>query len=135
MEQRQFHRVTFSAPSDLIHQDIIYRGRLGNISLRGAMVSADECIMIPPGENCTVSIHPREGAAPIVLTAQVVHSFFSMVGVKFVAFKGDGEQRLYELMQTITTEPETLRSEWEVILAHKGGQQGDQDKQAVPFSA
>lgn len=119
MEQRRFHRVTFSAPSDLMHQDMIYKGRLDNISLRGAMVSADECIMIPPGDTCTLSIVPFEGAAPIVLTAKIVHSFFSMVGVKFVAFAGDAENQLFELMQTTTSEPETLRNEWEVILAHR----------------
>lgn len=125
MEQRRFHRVTFSAPSDLTHQSIVYRGRLDNISLRGAMVSANECIMIPPGDSCTLSIRAREAAPPIVLTAQVVHSFFSMVGVKFVAFADDAEQRLYDLLQTITDEPDTLRHEWEVILDHRGDQQGE----------
>ncbi|HBG05296.1 MAG: pilus assembly protein PilZ [Geobacteraceae bacterium GWC2_58_44] len=123
MEQRRFHRVTFSAPSDLIHQDMTYRGRLDNISLRGAMVSADECIMIPPGDTCTLSIRPDEKAPPIILTAEIVHCFFSMVGVKFVAFSEDAEQRLFELIKTITPEPDRLRNEWEVVLAHRAGQQ------------
>lgn len=123
MEKRRFHRVTFCAPSDLMHQEIIYRGRLENLSLRGAMISADECIMIPPGETCTLSVHVKEGAPPIVLTARVVHCFFSMVGVKFVGFIGDAEQRVYELMQSITAEPETLRDEWKRILNTRESEQ------------
>lgn len=122
MEQRRFHRVTFSAPSDLIHHDMVYRGRVENISLRGAMVSADECIMIPLGETCTLSLRDQEGAPPIVLTVEIVHCFFSMVGVKLVGFSDDAEERLYRLLQSITSEPERLKNEWEVILTHKEGQ-------------
>lgn len=122
MEQRRFHRVKFSAPMNLLHHEMTYRGRVDNISLRGAMVSADECLMIPPGDVCTLSVFREETASPIVLTVEVVHSFFSMVGVKFVAFSDDAEQRLYDLMQGITDQPEKLRQEWEVILEHRADQ-------------
>jgi len=122
MDQRRFHRVTFSAPSDLMHHGMTYRGRLDNISLRGAMISADECIMISPGETCTLSVTPCPGAAPIVLTAEVVHCFFSMVGVKFVAFGEGAESRLHALMRDISGEPDKLRKELEVIQQHKAGQ-------------
>lgn len=105
---------------------MVYRGRLDNISIRGAMVSADECIMIPHGETCTLFLYPTEGAPPIVITAQVRHSFFSMVGVLFVSFADDAEIRLYELMQKITGKPEALRREWNFILGH-----GEEQKAAA----
>jgi hypothetical protein len=124
MQQRRFHRVTFSAPSDLTHQEMTYQGRVENVSLKGALISADECIMIPLGERCQLSIFAREGEPPIVLTAQVVHSFFSMIGVRFVSFAEGDENRMFELMERITSEPETLRDEWEGILAQRKAGKG-----------
>jgi hypothetical protein len=120
MEQRRFHRVNFCEPGELLHHEITYHGRLENISLRGALISSDECIMVPLGDTCTLSIFPCPDAPPIVLTAQVVHSFFSMVGIKFVGFTGDAESRLFELMQQISGEPETLKREWEAIEKQRG---------------
>ena len=123
MSQRLFHRVTFSAPGELIHHELTYRGRVENLSLRGALVSADECIMVPLGDTCTMSLCPSQEDPPIVLTVKVMHSFFSMVGVSFVDFPEDTERRLFELMKTITSEPDQLRLEWEEILAHSPDQQ------------
>jgi hypothetical protein len=118
MEHRRFHRIKFTALSDLVHHSMTYRARLENISLRGAMISADECIMIPPGERCTLAILLEEGVPPLVLTVEVVHSFYSMVGVRFVSFAGDAEIRLFQLLKGISSEPDQLRHEWQVILAH-----------------
>ena len=125
MEQRRYKRITFSVPGNLIHHDLTYQGRVENISLRGALISADEFIMIPPGDVCTLSLWPRQADSPIVITARVVHSFFSMVGVHFVDFAGDDEVRLFELMKAITNDPDQLRKEWEGILAQRGEQADD----------
>jgi len=117
MENRRFHRVKFAAPGDLLHLGMTYRSRLENISLRGALISADECIMVPLGDTCILSIHLEEENTPLVLTVEVVHSFFSMVGVKFVSFGEDAESRLFELLKRITSEPDKLMDEWQEILA------------------
>jgi hypothetical protein len=116
MPQRRFHRVTFSMPAELTHQGLSYRGRVENISLRGALISSRDCLVIPLGEQCRLSL--EDGEDRIVVTAQVVHSFFSMAGVQFVAFEEGAELRLFRLMQRITEEPETLRVEWEMLLGH-----------------
>lgn len=119
MSQRRFHRVTFSAPGDLVHYDMTYRVRLVNLSLRGALISANEYIIVPLGETCTLSISLEEGKAPLIVTVEVVHCFISMVGVKFVAFDADGEERLFELLQGITDKPDKLKGEWAEILKHR----------------
>lgn len=119
MENRRFHRVTFSTHGELNHHDLTYQVRIENISLRGALISSDECIMVPLGETCQVSFSPGEGASPIFVTAEVVHCFFSMVGVKFVEFGEDAEKRVFDLMERITTKPEELEREWAEILGHK----------------
>jgi len=119
MEQRRFHRVKFNAPGELIHHEMKYLCRLENISLRGALISADECIMVPLGETCTFSLYPEPERPPIVLSATIVHCFFSMVGVKFVAFADDAENRVLGLLKRTTPKPEQLMHEWEAILAHR----------------
>lgn len=115
MEQRRFHRVKYTAPAELVHHDIKYRCRLENVSLRGALISADECLMVPQSESCTLAVTLAPDTPPMEITVCVVHCFFSMVGVKFVGFAGDAEERLLELLRQTTTEPETLRQEWESV--------------------
>jgi hypothetical protein len=116
MEHRRFHRVKFSARGDLQHQGMNYPVRLENISLRGALISSNECIMVPAGDVCTLTIELADGAV-LQLTAEVVHSFFSMVGVEFVAFAQDTELRLFRLLETITSNPDQLEQEWQAVLA------------------
>ncbi|TSK08721.1 MAG: PilZ domain-containing protein [Geobacter sp.] len=121
MNQRRFHRVKHTAPGELKHLEMKYRCRIENISLRGALISADECLMVPLNESCTLSIEVSPGQAPMVITVSVVHCFFSMMGVKFTAFEGNAEQTLLELIKRITTEPEKLMQEWESIQQEKAG--------------
>jgi hypothetical protein len=71
--------------------------------------------MIAPGESCSVSLPALEGEAPLMITAEVVHSFFSMAGVKFVAFAEGAQRGLYQLLQRLTTDPERLAQEWEQL--------------------
>lgn len=115
MDQRRFHRVKCEIPGELVHHDMTYACRLENVSLRGALISANECIMVPLGESCDLSIPLKAGAPPVVITATVVHSFFSMVGLQFAHFSGDAEYRLLEFMREKTDEPEILLQEWEGI--------------------
>lgn len=119
IDQRRFHRVTCHAPGELIHHEMHYKCRLENVSLRGALISADECIMVPLGESCGFSFHPGEDARPIHVTVTVVHCFFSMVGVKFTAFAEDAEERLLELMKKSTPQPVKLMQEWDTLREEK----------------
>ncbi|GFO66029.1 PilZ domain-containing protein [Geomonas paludis] len=115
MEQRRFHRVAYSAPGELVHHDIKYRCRLENVSLRGALISADECLMVPVNESCTLTVRLEPGKEPLIIRVSVVHCFFSMVGVKFIGFAGDAELKLLELLKQQTSEPEKLMQEWETL--------------------
>jgi hypothetical protein len=100
MEHRRFHRVKSTALGDLSHQGITYRVRLENLSLGGALLSSEECILIPEGDHCSLSIH-FEGEDVFVLTAEIINSFFSMVGVRFVLLEKDAEDRLLQLLRRI----------------------------------
>ncbi|BCG46709.1 type IV pilus assembly PilZ [Citrifermentans bremense] len=125
MNQRRFHRVQSRAPGELSHSGMNYKCRLENVSLRGALISADECIMIPVGDCCTLSVTLEPQAGPVVITACIVHSFFSMVGIKFVSFSGDAEERLLDFLRQSTTEPEKLEQEWEMIQEKRSNLPGE----------
>lgn len=106
MEQRRFNRIRFSAQGDLSHQGLTYPVRLENISPSGALVSAEECILIPEGDTCSLTLRLEAETPPLVLTAEVRHSFFSMVGVRFVSFEDDAECRLMETLRGDPKQPE-----------------------------
>jgi len=106
MTHRRYHRIRFTARGELHHQGISYQVRLENLSQGGALISSDECIMILPGDDCVLSIQLQAEPERLVATVQVVHSFFSMVGVRFVAFEKDAEQRLVELLKKSAGLPE-----------------------------
>jgi hypothetical protein len=118
MDQRRFQRIKFAAPGLLRHEGMTYRVRLENISLRGALLSSDECLVIPEGDTCTLTIKLEAEDYLLVVTVKTVHSFFSMIGVHFSNFENDGEYRLSELIQRITCEPEQLSRPWQEFLAH-----------------
>ncbi|WP_224982804.1 PilZ domain-containing protein [Geomonas agri] len=125
MEQRRFHRVTYSAPGELVHHGIKYRCRLENVSLRGALISADECLMVPLHESCKLTVPVEPGKEPLTITVCVVHCFFSMVGVKFIGFAGDTELRLLELLKRETSEPDRLAEEWQSLEKKSAVSEGE----------
>ncbi|GFO67977.1 hypothetical protein GMLC_15560 [Geomonas limicola] len=113
MQHRRYQRVKFAAPGELQHQGVRYRIRLENISMRGALISSNECIMIPENDCATLAIELENEDAVLTVEVRVVHSFFSMVGVEFVQVGELAEQLLFRLLTRITSEPERLEQEWQ----------------------
>lgn len=112
MEMRRYHRVKFSAPAVLVHREMRYEVSLENVCLRGALVSATGCLMVPVGETCTLTVPGGVGNRAIEIAVQVIHGFFSMAGLEFVAFGEGSEESWYRLMQGITPRPDKLLQEW-----------------------
>lgn len=132
MNQRRFHRVKCSTTGELRHNEMSYKCRLENVSLRGALISADECIMVPLGETCLFSVRFAPDTPPVEIGVTVVHCFFSMLGVEFANFRGDAELRLLDFMKTITSEPAKLMQEWEMLRAQTAsGQRAEGASAAV----
>lgn len=115
MEHRRFHRITYTAPGLFSCNNLTHEGRLGNISLQGAMFSANEGVMVSPGDRCTLTIRDESLEAPLLMYAEVVHAFYSMVGVKFHANREE-EELLYDLLKGLTPDPALLQHEWEHVL-------------------
>ncbi|MCM0084268.1 PilZ domain-containing protein [Geomonas sp. Red32] len=115
MEQRRFHRVECDQPASLTLGGLNYPVTVRNLSLRGALLSSDECFLAAVDEICSLTLSFAEGLAPATISVKVVHSFFSMSGVKFVGFAEGAEEHLLEFLRSVTREPEKLAAEWRVL--------------------
>ncbi len=111
IEKRRFHRVRFMAKSELNHNGIVYKGQLENLSLNGALVSFNDGIIVPQGEECTLTVYLEGEHSNLRFEVEVIHSSFTMVGMKFVPSDADTKARLYKLMGKVTAEPDKLRDE------------------------
>ncbi|HYS43990.1 MAG TPA: PilZ domain-containing protein [Geobacteraceae bacterium] len=111
VEKRRFHRIRLASKCSLDCNNAIHEGRLENLSLNGALVSFKGSILVRPGNRGTFSFHVDGDAVPLRFEVEVVHSGFSMVGVKFIDLDAGTKARLAELMERLTAEPEKLREE------------------------
>lgn len=117
-ERRRFHRVGFTAKSELRHLDTIYRGQLKNISLNGALIRFDEGIIVPIGCEYSLSIYLEGEDTPLRLIAEVICATCALAGVKFLYYEPETETRLYRLLERVSTEPDKLKGELKLIRKH-----------------
>ena len=84
---------------------------LENLSLNGALVSFEGSAMVRPGNRGTFTVDVDGTDVPLMFEVEVMHSGFSLVGLKFVDMDAATKVRLPELMERLTSEPDKLREE------------------------
>jgi len=109
--KRRFHRIRFTVKSELTHNNINYLGRLENISLNGALISFSDGVVVPRDEECILSVHLDDEDTPLRLGVEVIHSNFTMIGVKFTVTNVETRLRLRNLLERLTPEPDKLSRE------------------------
>ena len=114
-EKRQFHRVRFTAPSELVHSNICYKGQLENISLNGALVSFSDGIVVPQNDECSLSVFLEGDNSVLCLVGQVIYSNFTMIGLKFVSVDAATRERLYNVMAKLSSERAILKYERQLL--------------------
>jgi hypothetical protein len=114
-EKRRFHRIRFTVKSELTHNDINYLGRMENISLSGALISFSDGVVIPCDEECILIIHLENEDTPLRLKVMVIHSNFTMIGVKFTHSDVETRLRLRRLMESLHEEPDMLNRELQLF--------------------
>ncbi|MBI5656893.1 MAG: PilZ domain-containing protein [Geobacter sp.] len=115
IEKRRFHRVLFRTKCLVRHDEIPYDGCVENISLKGAMISFDEAVMVPQGDCCSLEISLAGEKAPILISAEIIYSTMFRIGVEFGTFEAGHHFRLCGLMERLTGEPAKLREELKLI--------------------
>ena len=119
VEKRRYHRVQFSAPVVFAHLDMVYGGRLENLSLNGALVSFDDGIVVPQGDAGILVIGSDGADDQIRIGIEVVHSHFTMIGMRFVSMDREAQSRLYSLLERVSSEPERLKEEFRLVEAQR----------------
>jgi hypothetical protein len=120
-EMRQFKRVRFKAKCSLSHNNISYLGQMENISLNGALISFSDGVVIPRNESCSLTVYLEEENSPLRLTIEVIHSNFTMIGIKFVSNDAEMQERLQELIERLTTGQEKLVNEQQLYCREYEG--------------
>lgn len=121
MEKRKFHRIRFAARCAVTHNGITYQGQTENLSLNGALISFTDGIIVPKEEQCNLLIFPEDEEIPLKLVAEVVYSFYTMLGTKFVSCNEDTQARLFKLVERNSTQPDKLAEELEIIRSGLAG--------------
>ncbi len=95
----------------LQHLDLIYQGQIENISLKGALISFDDGVVVPNGEDCRLTIDLDGLNLQLHLFVKIVHTTYTMLGVQFISCDITTQEHLFKLIEGITPYPEKLREE------------------------
>jgi hypothetical protein len=99
-EKRSSQRFVFVANGVLQCQHQRFPCHVENISLHGALVGVEDaaCELARQEERCVLSLPQGLGAPSVDLTAQVVHSGFGLVGLRFAELNAAQEKCLVEVV-------------------------------------
>jgi len=92
-----------------------------NISLNGALISFSDGVVIPRNESCSLTVYLEEENTPLRLTIEVIHSNFTMIGIKFVSKDAEMQESLQELIERLTTGQEKLVNEQQLYCREYEG--------------
>jgi hypothetical protein len=115
LERRRFHRVRFTAESELTHNGMTCKGQLENISLNGALLSFKDGVIIPQDEECILKVWLEWESDPLSIVVKVIYSNFTMIGISFASVGSETRERLYKLMEWLSNEPEKLTQERQLL--------------------
>ena len=115
IEKRRFQRVQFQTPCRLLVHDTEERGQLETLSLNGAMVSFKESVMVPEGESCDLQVFLDGRETPLCFRVTVVYSTLFRLHVRFDNAETETNRRLYRLLRSLVSDPETLRQELQLL--------------------
>jgi c-di-GMP-binding flagellar brake protein YcgR len=107
LEKRSFPRVNLAADGLLVYRDALYRARLENISLAGALVSFDgeDEPAIGPGERCQLALYRDGNNTSLRFSTRVVHLGYGMASVRFVNLDEATRLKLRSLIAHQLPEP------------------------------
>ena len=118
IEKRKFQRVRLAANIILRHKDVDYKGKVENISISGALVRLERSVVVSLGDEYILTINAEGEDIPLQIFVEVVCASLSLAGIKFVSCDAETSVRLLQLLQNLTTKPNTLETDREKIRLH-----------------
>ena len=99
-EKRSSQRIVYVANGVLECRHQRFPCHVENISRNGALVGAEDAACeLARQEGCALLLLKTLGAPAVELPAQVVHSGFGLVGLRFVELDADQETSLAEIVE------------------------------------
>jgi len=118
VERREFPRVSLTAASLLHLQDTDCRGQLQNISMSGALIRIEDQMVMPAGCDYNLTVYIEGEDTPLQFVVEVVCSALSLVGIRFVSSDAASAARLGQLIESLTSGQDTLKSDLNTIRTH-----------------
>jgi len=118
IEKRKHHRVNISTKTVLSQQDTIYHGQLENISQNGALLRLEQGTYLPEGSENVLTVFIEWEAVPYRFRTVVVCESFAIVGVKFLSYLDDTENRLAKLIEKLSYESDLERFKQDRFKRH-----------------
>jgi PilZ domain len=118
IEKRNFQRVRLTANIILHHNGLEYKGKVENISISGALVRLERTVIVSLGGEYILTINVEGEDIPLQIFVEVACASISLAGIKFVSCAAETSARLLQLLQNLTTKPDTPETDREKIRLH-----------------
>lgn len=109
--RRNFSRVQFTSPVFIISGDIRVESSLMDISLKGALVSLDQVNGLVVGDEVELEFHLNDTEIVLNITAKIVYSNDSNLGLKFDNIDLEGMIHLRRLVELNIGDPDQIQKE------------------------
>ena len=121
-EKRSLRRIVFVANAILECRHQRFPCHVENISRNGALVGVEDaaCELARREERCGLSLPQGLNASTLDLSAQVVHSGFGLVGLRFVELDAAQEKNLTEIVEKAAHEVRLAEREPSRLYNHLG---------------
>jgi hypothetical protein len=111
-ERRNFQRIAFSGPCELLVGADTYQCDVVDLSLKGAMITRPESWHSPKNELCTLRITLGDNAAVISMSADVTYEAPNRLGLHCHHIDLDSIAHLKRLMELNLGDPQLLYREF-----------------------
>ncbi|EKD27564.1 MAG: hypothetical protein ACD_79C00672G0001 [uncultured bacterium] len=115
-EKRLFTRVSFVSESELAFKELIFKGTLVDISLKGALLEFSNSIPAKLNDKCNLKILLKDSNIVLDFEAIVVHLSKDKVGCKFLKEELDTMIHLRKLLSLNIGDDEQIVNELPFLI-------------------
>jgi hypothetical protein len=116
-ERRNFIRVTFSAPAQLLALAGKFSVKVHDLSFKGALVTGKEALALPLGTQCELHVILDTGSTQIDMNAEIAHKEGDQIGLLCRNIDIDSMTHLRRLIELQLGDPSLLELELSELLA------------------
>lgn len=116
-ERRNFIRVTFTAPAQLVSLAGKFSVNVHDLSFKGALVTSAQAIALPLGTQCELHVNLDASSEQIAMNVEVAHKEGEQLGLLCRNIDIDSMTHLRRLIELQLGDPSLLELELSELLA------------------